>query len=118
MQTSHYPQHSFERRKEVSQKLRTQHPDRVPVIINVDPKCKTLKLDTNKYITPGDITLSKFLLELRRHIKTISPYTAIYLILENGTLPSLSTMMSTLDTKHRNSDGFLYFSCCEENTFG
>lgn len=115
MQSTRY---SFEHRQKVSEKMRKEQPTRVPIIINRDSKNKTLKLDVNKFLTPADITLSKFLLELRRHIKSISSNTAIYLILENGTLPSLSSLIGTLDTKHRNADGFLYFTCCEENTFG
>ena len=116
MPTSAYSTYSLESRQGVSHKMRTAHPDRVPII--VIPKSPQLQLDTNKFLVPADITLSKFLLELRRHIKALSSHSAIYLGLEDGSLPSVMTQISLLDAKHRNVDGFLYLTICEENTFG
>lgn len=118
MHTSSFSSHPVEARQNVARKLRTKYPDRVPIIIRTNPNGKQIQLDTFKFLTPKDITLAKFLFELRNHVKGLSSHAAIYLLLEDGTLPPVSCMLSRLDDKHKNVDGFLYFVCCEENTFG
>ena len=118
MHTSPFSAHPVEARQNVSRKLRGKYPDRVPIIIRTNPNGKQIQLDTFKFLTPKDITLARFLFELRSHVKSLSPHAAIYLLLEDGTLPPISSLLSSLDDKHKNVDGFLYFICCEENTFG
>lgn len=118
MQASPFSSHPVEARLNVALRLRNKYPDRVPIIVRTNPNGKQIQLTTFKFLTPRDITLARFLYELRKHVKSLSPHAAIYLLLEDGTLPPVSTLLSTLDEKHKNADGFLYFICCEENTFG
>ncbi len=58
-----------EQRCEVSAKIVEQYPDRVPVIVERDPKARIADIDKKKFLAPGDIGMAKFISEIRKHIK-------------------------------------------------
>ncbi len=108
----------FEKRLELSTKLRTKFPDRVPIIINLSPKTKNITLKKRKFLGPKDITLSQFLVQLRKEMTIPSSHLGIYIFTEDSSLPQMTSLLTVIDNKHRNKDGFLYLTCCEENVFG
>ena len=108
----------FEKRLAVSQRIKTNYPDRIPIIILHNTKTQKIKLQSQKFVVPNSITMSKFIYELRSKIEGLSASSAIYLILEDGTIPSLASLIQTIYAKNQNADGFLYLTLCEENTFG
>jgi GABA(A) receptor-associated protein len=60
--------HVAESRVEVSGKMREQYPDRIPVIVERDPKARIADIK-KKFLAPADITMAKFISEIRKHIK-------------------------------------------------
>lgn len=105
---------SIEKRKEESAKILTKYPGRLPVIIaslNI-----SFKLETYKYLVPADITLSQFMFIIRKRCNVPSEKGLFIFI--NNTLPIHSQMMSEIYNKNKESDGFLYMTISEENTFG
>ena len=108
----------FEKRLELSTKLRTKFPDRVPIIINISPKAKNITLKKRKFLGPKDITLVQFLAQLRKEMVLPSAQIGIFIFTEDNNLPQMTSLLGLIDNKCRNKDGFLYLTCYEENVFG
>lgn len=110
--------HSEIQRKAEAQRIRAKYPDRIPVICEIDERCKKdISIDKNKYLVPNDLTVSQFLFVIRKRIK-LSPEKAIYMFTENNELPPTACYISQLYKNHANNDGFLYLTVSNESTFG
>ena len=116
---------SLSRRQLLSQKIRGIYPDRCPVIILMPASIKHLTLTKVKYLAPTDITIAKFLIELKKFClsnrsgpnELIKSDETIYLSAKDQILP-MSTLILSIDTNYRDVDGFVYISVHIENTFG
>jgi len=109
-------EHDFDKRKEVAEKIRSKYPERIPVIVEKAPKSDAPDIDKKKYLVPADITVGKFVYEIRKHMK-LNPEQAIFLFV-NDTLPPTAALMSQIYEKNKDEDGFLYVTYSGENTFG
>lgn len=110
-------QHSLDKRRDDSQRIRAKYPDRIPVIVNKWQHCTTLpELDKEKFLVPGDLTIGQFIYIIRRRIR-LSPEQAVFVFVNNA-LPPVSQTMAAIDADGRDQDGFLYFTYSSENTFG
>jgi len=105
-----------EKRKEVAARIRSKHPDRVPAIVEKAPKSNAPEIDKKKYLVPGDITVGKFVYELRKHMQ-LGPEKAIFLFVQNS-LPPTAALMYDIYERYKDEDGFLYITYSDENTFG
>eukprot|EP01121_Diplochlamys_sp_Union-15-3_P019896 TRINITY_DN7602_c0_g1_i2.p1 TRINITY_DN7602_c0_g1~~TRINITY_DN7602_c0_g1_i2.p1 ORF type:complete len:138 (-),score=38.21 TRINITY_DN7602_c0_g1_i2:49-414(-) len=110
-------EHSLEKRKEVASKIRAKWSDRLPVIVEKAPKSDAPEIDKKKFLVPQDITVGKFVYEIRKHMTTLSPEKAIFLFV-NDSLPPSSAVMSQVYERYKDEDGFLYITYSGENTFG
>mmetsp|Transcript_11985 Transcript_11985/g.16845 ORF Transcript_11985/g.16845 Transcript_11985/m.16845 type:complete len:120 (-) Transcript_11985:144-503(-) len=110
-------EHDPERRKEVALRIRQKYPDRIPVIVEKAPKSDAPEIDKKKYLVPADITVGKFVYEIRKHMK-LSPEKAIFLFVNNGVLPPTAALMADIYERYKDEDGFLYITYSGENTFG
>jgi len=108
--------YSLEKRKEVAQRIRSKYPDRIPVIVEKSPKSKVPEIDKKKFLVPSDITIGKFIFEIRKHIP-LSAEQAIFLFVKDS-LPPSADLVSTIYNQHKDEDGFLYITYSGENTFG
>jgi GABA(A) receptor-associated protein len=108
--------HPFEKRKEISDKFRNDYPDRVPIIVEPAPNCRLPPLNKKKFLVPEEISVGKFVVEIRKHIK-LDASQAIFLFVDN-TIPTISHSIRHLDQKYKDPDGFLYLVYSGENTFG
>lgn len=111
-------EHPLEKRKELSNKIYSSYPDRTPIIVECDPRTGKPTINKCKFLVPSEITLSKFLVEIRKHIPNVSPNDALYLLNENGSAPRTTEIVSLIAERYKDEDGFLYLYCCEENVFG
>lgn len=110
--------HAFDKRKAESARIVHKYPDRIPVICEILPSYKNeLHLDKTKYLVPYDLTVGQLLYTIRRRLK-LTPDKAIFLYLENNTLPASTHMISTLYEYNKNEDGFLYVAIGSESVFG
>ena len=91
--------HDFETRKTESEKIQTKYPNRFPVIIHKSKKCKLDEIEKTKFLIPGDLTMGQ----------------VIYIV---SILPPTSSTISSIYEEHKDEDGFLYISYCNENVFG
>lgn len=110
----------LEVRKKISAKILAEYPDRVPIIVTPNTP-KDPQISKHKFLGPVDITMGKFLTELRRHISIDSVH-AIFLFCKTPAgseiMCNSATLMSIIYSKYVHEDGFLYFVYTKENTFG
>lgn len=97
--------------------LLQKYPDRVPVILEKDTRCKTVPdIDKKKYLVPNDYTLGQFVYIIRKRLQ-LKASVAIFVFVDN-ILPSTSDTIAHLYAKHKHADHFLYITYSGENTFG
>lgn len=107
---------SFEKRKALSTDLQLKYPDRIPIIVEPAPNCRLPPLDKKKFLAPEEITVGKFVFEIRKHVK-LDRAQAIFLFVDNS-IPLISQTIGGLYEKYKDPDGFLYLTYSGENTFG
>lgn len=105
---------TFEERSKESLRIREKYPDRIPCIIEGDPKYHyAIK---NKYLIPAELSLGQVIYIIRKRI-LLSPEKSIFFFINNQLYPS-SLNIKQLDSNNRDPDGFLYIMFSLENTFG
>lgn len=109
---------TFEERLKESDKIRTKYPNRVPIILERSPNCRSSvpDIDKHKFLVPRDITIGQFLFVIRKRIK-LSSKTALFVFIDNK-IPSTSALIGSIYDTDKNSDLFLYATYSGENTFG
>lgn len=110
-------ENTAEKRKQVSAKLRKEHPGHIPIIIGRSETVNTPAISKNKFLAPQDITFSKFAYELRKNIINLNKSMSLFFFIGNNTLVPSSALMGHLYNKYKDNDGFLYITYSSENTF-
>ena len=100
-----------------SQLILEKYPDRVPLIIqpSKSDRC-SYPIDKSKYITPRDLTLLQLQQIIRKRIH-FPPEKALYMFINNKMYP-ITSLIGPVYDENKDSDGFLYITYCQENTFG
>lgn len=107
----------IEKRKAESQRIKLKYPDRIPLLVFKDKKSSLPHLNRYKYLIPADLTLAQFMQVIRKKIK-LAPEKAIFIFTENNKLVKISEPLYSIYKQYKNTDGFLYLTYYEENTFG
>lgn len=108
---------SLKDRQNESRRMRDKYPDRVPIIVERDPKSDTPDIDKNKFLSPCTFTMGQFIFVIRKRMK-LPPEKALYVFIENSIPPTAATLSSIYEEKQDKEDGFLYMRYSSENTFG
>ena len=109
--------HSFQKRANEAQRILDKYPDRVPVIVEKDHRCKDIPdIDRKKYLVPDDLSIANFMYVIRKRIK-LSPEKSLYLFVNNKMVPC-SKLLGTIYEEEKDEDGFLYVNYGGESTFG
>lgn len=58
------------------------------VIVEKAPKANAPDIDKKKYLVPSDITVGKFVFEIRKHMKELKPESSIFLFVNNVLPPT------------------------------
>ena len=115
-QASHAVNDHLERLKK-SQHILEKYPDRVPLIIKPSANDRiAFPIDKSKYITPRDLTLLQLQQIIRKRIRFPSEK-ALYMFINNKLFP-ITSMVGPIYDEHKDADGFLYITYCQESTFG
>jgi GABA(A) receptor-associated protein len=114
---------AFEKRAELSRKVRQRYPDRLPIILvcagQASRRSGTPTANRSKLLVPPDYTMARVLLEVRHCMQPpLQPHQAIYLFVGQGVLVPTSALMSSIYERFKDDDGFLYLYYGGENTFG
>ena len=100
-----------------SQFILEKYPDRVPLIIQPSKNDRSsYPIDKSKYITPRDLTLLQLQQIIRKRIRFPSEK-ALYMFINNKMYP-ITSLIGPIYDENKDSDGFLYITYCQENTFG
>jgi GABA(A) receptor-associated protein len=109
--------YSFEQRSTECARIFSKFPGRVPVIVQRNNKNnETPKIDKEKFLVPGDLTLGQFVFVIRKRIN-LAPEKALFLFVGN-TLPTTGSLMREIYHSYKDIDGFLYVIYSGENSFG
>ena len=109
--------HAFDKRKEESERIRAKYPNRIPVIVEKNPRSDVPQIEKMKYLIPSDFVVAQFIAQIRSRIK-LSPEKALFLFFNGKVLPNCAALMSEMYKLHKDSDGFLYVIYSGESTFG
>jgi GABA(A) receptor-associated protein len=112
-----------------SQSLRTKYPDKIPVIVD-RANATTPKMNRNKFLVPADLTVGQFLYVIRKHMPALEAHEALFIFVKtfkygkdekctiNDTLPTPSSLMSSVYREYQDRSGYVFFSISTESTFG
>lgn len=109
---------SYSERTNESVRIREKFPGRIPVIVERSKSTISIipHIDKEKFLVPGDLTVSQ-LVHIIRHRIELSSEMALFIYVGN-TLPTTGTLIRELYSHYADVDGFLYITYCGENTFG
>lgn len=100
-----------------AQVILEKYPDRVPLIVQPSKNDRaSYPIDKSKYITPRDLTLLQLQQIIRKRIRFPSEK-ALFMFINNKLYP-ITSLIGNIYDENKDSDGFLYVTYCQENTFG
>ena len=114
--------HSLDRRRAMSQRLRETYPDRVPVIIETGSP--GLTLNKVRFLAPHESTLQRLFVEVRKQVldngTPVTPDKALFLLFGDAqAMMPLTRSVSQLYSQCRDQDdNMLYGRLMQESTFG
>ncbi|XP_050382389.1 autophagy-related protein 8B-like [Argentina anserina] len=114
--SSYKSENSFDERLAEAGRIREQHPDRIPVIVEKAAKTDVPDIEKKKYLVPVDLTVGQFVWVLRKKVK-LDPDKAIFIFV-NNILPPTAALLSAIYEENKEEDGFLYMTYSGESTFG
>lgn len=109
------------KRKKQSQKVVTEFPDRVPVVVQ---SCsEDIQLTQIKFLVPKSTSMAVFFAKLREYVTfrrgPLPPEKALFLLVgDRQMLFSMSHSMGDVYSAQGSKDGMLYVWVMQESTFG
>jgi GABA(A) receptor-associated protein len=116
MKGSFKKENNLSKRTELSNRLLSQHPTRIPIIVELE-KNTNIKLNRRKFLVPSEITMGAFLNEIRKQ-SSLQPHEALFIFCNENSLVPTQSLINQIYEKHKDMDGFLYITVALENTFG
>ncbi|XP_072379081.1 microtubule-associated protein 1 light chain 3 beta-like [Diabrotica undecimpunctata] len=112
------PVKTIEIRKEEVLAIRNRFPTKIPIIVQRFYKETHLPhLDKSKFLVPQEITMSQFQTIIRNRIR-LNSHQALYLLVNNRSMMSLTLTLAEVYAEHADSDGFLYVTYASQEVFG
>lgn len=116
--TSSYKTDVSERdRKATSARLRAQHPNRLPIVVEPS-SANEPAIDKNKYLVPNDLTMGQLMHIIRKRVRMPAEQALFLLVGESRTIPAAAALIADVYDRHVSSDGHLYVIYSTENAFG
>lgn len=109
--------HAFDSRLNESTKIREKYPDRIPVIVEKNPRSDLPNIDKKKFLVPGDLSVSQLQFIIRRRI-SLPAEKAMFFFVGKGVLMTNSNNVGAIYGEYKDEDGFLYVCYSGESTFG
>lgn len=113
---------TFDKRRQLSDKIKQQYPNKVPVIVEAyQNKGEPLVLGNIKYLINTTDSIHKLLYEVRQKITSLKKDEALFLFCnsEKGSiLAPVSSTIGQIYEKYADADGLLYFTVSREQVYG
>ena len=106
-------------RKQSSDKIKQQFQDKIPIIVEKDPRAKTLDdIDKTKYLVPKEISVTQFSFMLRKRLQ-LKENDAFFLIAKcKYTIMGENTMDDVYNKYSDKDDGYLYITYTSKEIWG
>ena len=103
---------NLDERKQTGRNLKEKFPDKIPIILEKDPKTKLKEIDKSKFLVSKELTVANFLLMICKRME-IDPNSAIVLMVKETakttrTLTADSCLRDIYEKYADKEDGFLY----------
>jgi len=110
---------AFDKRQAETNSIMSNNPDKIPIMLQLDPNSKLILPKTFKYkfAAPIDQTIAQFQFVLRTRLE-LKPEESLHLFLKNKSIPPSHFLIGDIYKKYKCDDGYLKMVFCEENTFG
>lgn len=100
------------------QAIRTKYPSKIPVIVErFDQELSLPHLQKSKFLVPQELSMSQLITVVRNRLR-LSSTQAIFLIVNNRSMASLSKTVLEVYREYHDQDGFLYLSYASQEAFG
>uniref|UniRef100_A0A0N4Z9N5 Autophagy-related protein n=1 Tax=Parastrongyloides trichosuri TaxID=131310 RepID=A0A0N4Z9N5_PARTI len=109
---------SFEIRKRNALEILQTHPDKIPIIIERYENERHLPLiDRCKFLVPNHVTIADLMQIIRRRLN-LHHEQSFFLMINEKSIFSISTPISSVYLSERDDDGFLYIVYTSQPAFG
>ncbi|KAJ8354990.1 hypothetical protein SKAU_G00225570 [Synaphobranchus kaupii] len=114
---SHYQRSvPLEVRRAEGERVRSKHPDKIPIIVERAARSRAPDLDKKKYLVPSDLTVGQLSFLIRQRV-SMRPEEALFFFVNNS-LPPSSSPLSAVYEEHHEEDLFLYMTYSNESVYG
>ena len=117
MEFQYKKEKDLETRKRISSNLLSQNPDKIPIILQKDPKCKTKDMIKRKFLPLKEETVYEFTLKVRKLLKLLDSE-SLFLSAKGKYSITGTKLMKDIYDKYKDEDGFLYILVSTEVVFG
>ena len=109
---------SLEKRIKQYEKLKQEHPTKVPIILEKSLNCNLNQIIKSKYILSNDLTIAEFIFIIKEKLE-LEPERALF-FLANGkySISGNAILGDVYDRYKDKEDGFLYITYSEEVIYG
>jgi GABA(A) receptor-associated protein len=113
---------TFDKRVQLSNRMREQYPDKIPVIVEAHKEKNALEMRGTRFLIGESESVHKLIFEARKKMDNIRPEEALFFFCKSAKggevlAPSSSTMGQLYD-KYKDDDGLLYFIVTREQVYG
>ena len=105
------------KRKAIFKDMKQKYPDKIPIVIEKDPKAKMKDISKTKYLIPRYSNSSEFFNLIRKKIE-IEEGEALFMLVKGIYTLNPNNDLSEIYEKYHDKDGFLYIVYSSENTLG
>lgn len=109
---------TYSQRQNDAAEIRETHPEQIPLIIEKYCREKNLpQMDQIKFLVAKNLTMCELQGVIRRRLHLQSTR-SLYLIVNNRSVVSNSTLLCEVYERDKDDDGFLYMTYASQETFG
>ena len=117
MEFTYKIQNTLKQRKIISQNILNKNKDKVPIILEKDPKCKLIPIKKTKFMIEKNSTVSKLIQSIRILMK-IPQEEGLFLSAKGKYTLTGQKIIGDIYNTYKDEDGFLYIMYTTELIFG